>query len=114
MASPYIARIKITRYVVDVPDKDKPGKTKVKRATKAATGARKVLDETPEYHLFDERGQRVKKLFRDKRASEAAMVAYITARERGESGLTDEAAAHRDRKAADLAEEYLAVFLAAL
>ena len=97
----HIQRIRVNHYVA----------ADGRRCTKSTPGARKVESETACYYLFDG-GRRVRKLYADRRASNKALTDYETAKERGEAGLSDGFSRHRDTPAGELAERYLAGFLA--
>lgn len=104
----HIQKIVVVRWVMPVPGGK--GKKKYKRATKSTPGAIPRKQETAAYYLFDE-GRRIRELFTDKVASNNELMKYITAKERGESGVIDKFTENKNTPTGELVEKYLTEFM---
>ena len=79
-----------------------------KRVKPNTPGAKKVSYKAPKWYIVHKEAGRVKRIpaYTDKKASQAKLVDFLKAKERGEAGLTDPFKEHYDRPVLDHVQEY--------
>ncbi|MFO0852411.1 MAG: tyrosine-type recombinase/integrase [Gemmataceae bacterium] len=101
---PFLTKITITRYI------DPTDPKKKRRATSSTPGAIKKTEETRTYYIVDKSDGKVSRVntgMTDKRAAEKYYADWLTAKERGQVGLTDPYKQHKDGTILDHLADHL-------